>query len=430
MKRRDFLSGLGSGLAATTLAAPAIAQQRSIAWITHPVIHQVTGNGELLRRFEQDSGIRVDVVTFPGDTLVQRITTELVSGRPSFDVLSISDAIWTESLVRHVEPLDPFVSRAAPPGGLTDFSPAMIQHFRVPQTQSGTIYGLPQRMGSGILFYRTDLLQEAGVGAPQTLEQYYEAAKKIAALPGVAGRQDFHPIIFQGIQSQQGVLDWYDWAAPAGGELLTPPDWRQAAFNAAPGKRALELRRRLIQERLVNQGVLSLSFDDAINAMAQGRAAMSIMFFAYWARLADPQSSTVVGKIGYAPAPRDPGVEFAYPARGWALMIARASQRKDPAWEFVRWLTAPEQQLWMAVNHGNPVSRVSVANDPAFARAVPVAPILGDVLRHGKIMPNAPGLPRVYDVIARHINAAQAGAATVDAALAAAESEVNAILRR
>ncbi|WP_376093612.1 extracellular solute-binding protein [Roseomonas sp. CCTCC AB2023176] len=418
MHRRAILLG-----AAASLAAPAVpkAQARTLSWVTHPVILQATGDGELLRRFEAATGIRVEPVTFPTEVLGQRIQQELIARSAAFDVLSVADAFWTTSLARFCEPLDPLIRAAPPAGGMDDFSPGMVQQFRVPQTPDGPILGIPQRVSVSLLYYRADLLRAAGLPVPRTLEAFVAAAKELTR-GGISGA------VYQGLSGQAGVLDWYEMAAPLGADLLAAPDWKRAAFNSPGGVKALEARRRLITDGSVNAGAVGYGFDDAINAVAQGRAAMSVLFSAYWPRFADRRSSTVADTIAYAAPMRDDGVSPAYPARGWAMSVNRASAKKEMAWEFIRFLTDAPQQKWMAIEKGNPVSRLSVVRDPEFVAAVPIAAALGEALPHAKIMPNVPQLPRVYDALSRHLGAALAGTASARDALAAAEGEVNRLL--
>lgn len=415
--------------AASALAAPTIlrAQTRTVTWMTHPVIFDVTGKGRMLEDFAKRTGIRAEVTTFPTDALAQRIPAEFAGNSDAFDVMSMADSFWTTTLARFCEPLDALMAKAPlPAGGLDDFSAGMVQQFRVPQTATGTIYGIPNRMSADILFYRKDLLAAAGLQVPKTFEDFYAAAK---ALTNRTAGQEMFGVVYQGVQSQQGVLDWYDWAAPLGVDILTPPDWRAPAFNTPAAAKALDLRRRLVAEGLANPGVLGYSFDDAINAMAQGKAAMSIMSPAYWTRLEDAKSSLVAGKIGYAASPRDPSVKDAYFVRGWALHVNKASKRKDEAWELIRFLTAPEQQAAMAIEFGNPISRLSVLANPDVAARIPVSAAAREALASAKIQPNSPRLARVWDVLAKHVSAAQAGQATASQALAAAEQEVVAVLR-
>jgi multiple sugar transport system substrate-binding protein len=416
--RRTLLLGAAAALAAPRLAR---AQARSIAWITHPAVLAATGDGELLRKFEAESGIKVEAVTFPTEALGSRIQQELVARSQAFDVISMADAFWTTSVARFCAPLDQLIAASPPPGGMADFAPGFVQQFRVPQTADGPVMGIPQRVSVSLLYYRSDLLQAAGLAVPASLDAFVSTARALTK-DGMSGA------VFQGVAGQAGVLDWYEFAAPAGVDMLAPPDWKRAAFNVPEGVRALAARRQMITDGIVNPGVVTYGFDDAINAMAQGRAAMSVMFSAYWTRLADARSSQVAGRIGYAAPMRDSAVERAFPARGWALMINGASAKKDPAWQFIRWLTDAPQQKWMAVNRGNPVSRLSVVNDPDFAAAVPIAGALAAALPHAKIMPNAAVLPRVYDALSRQLSAGLAGSTPPADALRSAESEVNRLL--
>jgi len=422
--------GFAALLTAAVAQTPALAQQKTVTWVTHPAILKATGDGELLRKFEQQTGIKVEVTTFPTDALGPKINTEFVAGSDAYDIVSTADAFWTSSLARFVEPLEALMQKKPlPAGGLADFSPGFVQQFRVPQTPDGKVYGIPNRMSVDILYYRKDLLEAAGLPVPGTLDAYVETARKLTKDTNGDGRPDIFGMVYQGIQSQQGALDWYDWAAPLGVDILTPPDWKAPAFNTPAAVKSLEMRRKVIAEGIASPGSLSYSFDDAINAMAQGNAAMTIMSPAYFVRLEDPKASTVSGKIGYAPAPRDPSVKNAYFARGWALMINKASKRKDEAWELISFLTSPENQIWMAVNQGNPISRISVAKDAAFAEKVPVAGALVDALANAKIQPNAPALPRAYDVLAKHLSAAQGGQVPAAKALADADQEVRALIK-
>lgn len=404
--------------------------QRTVTWITHPVILKATGDGELLRKFEQQTGIKVEVTTFPTESLGPKITSEFVGGSDAYDVMSMAESFWTAGLTRYVEPLDAWIEKKPlPAGGLADFSAGFVQQFRVPQTPDGKIFGIPNRMSVDLLYYRKDLLEAAGLPVPRTLDEYYETARKLTKDANGDGKPEIYGLVYQGIQSQQGALDWYDWAAPLGVDILAPPDWKTAAFNTPAGVKALDLRRRAVAEGIASPGVLGYSFDDSINAMAQGNAAMTVMYSAYFARLEDPKTSAVAGKIGYAPAPRDPAVKEAYFARGWALFINGKSRRKDEAWELIRFLTAPENQVWMAINQGNPVSRISAAKSPEFAAKVPVADALAQAFATTKIQPNIQALPRVYDALAKHISAAQAGSVPAAKALADADKEIGALLK-
>lgn len=422
MTRRQFVAG-ATALSAGSLAMPNIAraQASTISWVTHPAIFDATNKGELLKAFEEKHKVKVEIVTFPTEALGPRIQQELISRSPSFDVLSLADAFWTTSVARFVEPLDALMKKSPLTGGIEDFAPGFVQQFRVPQTVQGPVLGIPQRMSCSLLYYRKDLLEQKGLKVPTTIREFHETAGKLTE-----GTR--YGAVYQGVQGQAGTLDFYEFAAPQGADLLMAPDWKKAAFNTPAGIEALEIRRRLIADKFVSDGVISYGFDDAINAIAQQRAAMSVMYSAYWPRFEDPKTSQVVGKIGYAPTFADPSKPQVYPARGWCMSVNAASTRKELAWELIKFVTDAPQQKWMAINRGNPVSRLSVLADPEVQAAVPVAAALGKALPKTKVMPNVSQLPKVYDALGLSLGQALSGAKPAAAALAEAETAVNAIL--
>src|SRR6478736_6013975 len=103
LDRRQLM--LGSSALITAVAAPTVlrAQQKVLSWVTHPAILGATGDGEMLRRFETQTGIKVEATTFPTEALGPRIQAEFIARSPAFDVVSVADAFWTSSLARFVE---------------------------------------------------------------------------------------------------------------------------------------------------------------------------------------------------------------------------------------------------------------------------------------------------------------------------------------
>jgi len=360
--------------------------------------------------------------------LAERIPTEFIARSDAYDVLSIAESFWTEDLSQYVVELSEYIKKDPLPGGLEDFSSGMVRQFRIPQLDSGKMYAIPQRMGVDIMFYRKDLFEKYNIEVPQTLEEYYETAKALTLDTDNDGEIDIYGATYQGIQGQQAVLDWYDWASPLGTDILKPPYWDSAAFNTLEGIKALEMRKRFYQEGLVSPGVLSYSFDDVINVMAQGKAAMTIMYGPYWAKLEDPSASSVVGNIGYAPAPKKADVKDAYFTRGWGLFLNKMSGNKDASWKFIKYLTAPEQQLYMALNHGNPPSRFSVLESTEYKANVPAWKAESEALKSAKIQPNISMMWQVSDILARYFHAAIYGDLSSEKAMEKAEQEVNEIL--
>jgi multiple sugar transport system substrate-binding protein len=405
----------------------------TINWITHPVIFAVTGEGELFKEFTAETGITVEVTTFPGPALAEKIPAEFIAQSDTYDVIEFAEAWWTSDMAQHVEDLEEWNNRdALPDGGLADFPAGLVRQFRVPQVDSGKMCGLPHRMGVDILFYRKDLFQQAGVAPPDgvtSLEDYYQAAKKLTQDTNGDGQTDIYGCVFQGASDQTGVLDWYDWASPFGADILVPPDWKKAGFNNEAGINALKFRRRMYEEGIVPEGVLAWRHVDVRDVMAQGSPALTIMYGPYWAQMEDQEKSKVAGKMGYGVPPRDPSINEAHFVRGWSLLMNKYSKKKKAAWEFMKFLTSNRSQIYQAVNHGNPPSRYSVFESEEYTSKVPTASAEAKVMKYSTIQPNHPELNAVNDILGRMLNAGISGEMTPEAALVEAEKQINALLQ-
>ena len=88
--------------------------------------------------------------------------------------------------------------------------------------------------------------------------------------------------------------------------------------------------------------------------------------------LEDPESSNVVGKIGYAPAPIAEKDHSGW-LYSWSLGIPKSSKNQEAAWKFISWMTSKQylqmvgQELgWERVPPG---SRLSTYQIPEYKQA-------------------------------------------------------------
>jgi len=215
------------------------------------------------------------------------------------------------------------------------------------------IYGLPWATGCQILFYRKDLLKEAGfvdsrgeARPPETWKEFVEMAKKLT-VPGKrygawthAGRQgdyitqDFFPIM---------------WAN--GGQLWDPVKWQALGITNSPQNvRALEFYVSWnLKHRIVPSESASWGNEEVFNAIAQDKVAMGQLWGTFGAGLEDPKNSKVVGKMAYTVVPgfQDPKTgkirrAAMYGCQGTA--ITTFSTHKKEAWQYIQWLMARDTQ--------------------------------------------------------------------------------------
>jgi multiple sugar transport system substrate-binding protein len=393
----------------------------TLIWLNSPGVNRAAGEGRVFEQFTQETGIQIEIETIPGNTTPTKVSTELLAHSGHYDILSVNDTFFTRTLAGHLESLDSYI-QSDPPS--KDIIPAMIWQFSVPQSETGTVYALPFRMGQDIMFVRKDLLDSAGLSMPKSWDDYYNAAKKLTdpnADPQMYGA------IFQGDTSASSTMDFFSWSRPIGMEFLSL-DGSKAAFNTEPGLKALSLRKRFLDEGLVPRGVINYTHSDAIAAMQQGVAAMTIMYGAYNQDLEDPEKSRVAGKMVYAAIPRKAGVSKAYPTRGWGLCINKYSKNKAAAWEVLKFLTQPETQITCAVDYVNAPVNSRVFDADSFKQQVKAADALKEAAKYGTIMVAVPDRNQIMTVFSQNANKTLIGELTPQQALDQAERKINEIL--
>jgi multiple sugar transport system substrate-binding protein len=393
----------------------------TLVWINSPGVNRAAGEGKVFEQFTQETGIQIDIETIPGKNMATKVSTELLAHSGHYDILSVNDTFFTRTLAGHLEPLNSYF-QSDPPS--KDIIPAMIWQFSVPQSETGTVYALPFRMGQDIMFARKDLLNNAGLSIPRSWDEYYDAAKKLTDL---TADPPIYGAIFQGDTSVSSTMDFFSWSRPRGMEFLSL-DGSKAAFNTEPGLNALSLRKRFLDDGLAPRGVINYTHSDAIAAMQQGVAAMTIMYGAYNQDLEDPAKSRVAGKMVYAAIPRKAGVSKAYPTRGWGLCVNKYSKNKAAAWEVLKFLTQPETQITCAVDYVNAPVNSKVFDADSFKRQVKAAEALKEAAKYGTIMVAVPDRNQIMTVFSQYANRTLIGELTPQQALDQAERKINEIL--
>ena len=144
--------------------------------------------------FEERSGHQVHVQLVDNDEYFANQLGPYLGGDAPADVyMSGPVLMWEHLAAGYVEPLDPFLDRAGANYQPDDFIPSLIRCNRwsgrsgEPLGQ-GPLLELPVNCESYNLAYLPKVLEGAGVKVPGTWEEYFAAARQIAArTPGCRG---------------------------------------------------------------------------------------------------------------------------------------------------------------------------------------------------------------------------------------------------
>lgn len=123
--------------------------------------------------FTELTGAKINVIIVPFSDLYQKILTDLATGTNSFDAFVFAPQ-W---MVDYIVPgyLEDLTERVEADEAIEwqDIAP-FFRDFSA--TYQGSIYTIPLDGDFHMLYYRTDLLEEAGFDPPETWQDYLEVA--------------------------------------------------------------------------------------------------------------------------------------------------------------------------------------------------------------------------------------------------------------
>jgi len=246
---------------------------------------------------------------------------------------------------------------------LKDFIPRTIDYYTV----EGTLYGMPFNVSNPVLYYNAQAFEKAGLDPndpPQTLEEIKQAAQALVD----AG------VTTSGYSIK---LDpWYleQWLAKAGRVFVDNGNGRKARATATEfdNKTGLEIfawLKDMVDSNLaINTGKPEGNVDNLL-AIGADNAAMTIDSSASLGTitqvLGTGQFPNVSIGVGPMPGPTGKGGIL---VGGAALYITREASpaKQDAAWQFIKFLVAPEQQATWAASTGYVPIRQSATELPTI----------------------------------------------------------------
>ncbi len=298
------------------------------------------------------------------------------------------------------------------------------------------IWGVPWYTDVGVLFYRKDLLEKSGFDSPpRSWDQLTAMARQV-----MDDSQVRHGFVFQGAEYEGGTANAVEYIWNAGGEVVREELWVTSVLRgtleendavtiksdeAAAG---LNLARRLIDDGIAPAAVQSFREQEALEAFLSGDA----VFLRSWPYVQGlvRDSGLTSAQIGVSALPGATTEQVGYSCLGgWNLMVnARATaDEQAAAWEFIRYLTAPEQQKQQALQAGLLPILESLYEDPEILAGVPVAALGKDMMSTRlRVGPMSPFYTEVSSQIATAFHRVLAGEITGTEAVEALDKELRA----
>ena len=333
----------------------------------------VEGLKTLAADYEAETGVEVTIEAYGNEQLNDNYKVKLNAQSDDFDVMAfqVQDVMrefsrngWLTDMTDYVGSDDEW--------NWDDFQQAARDAVEL----DGTVYGVPVMTERQIVYYRTDLLEAAGLEVPETLDDLEAAAAALHdpdnGMYGIAMRGSRVPLVTQ----LSSFLYSYgaDFQDEDGNATIDTPE----------AVEAIEFYGNLLSS-YGPPGVTNMGWVEASALFAQGKAGFYIDADSQAYTFLDPDNSAVVDTVGFAQFPEGPEGSKFYNIVPQTVGINAFSKKQDAAWEFIKWVTNEENTKWLLANETVPGARESAWNDAEATAQFPagLVEIIRNVGDHG-----------------------------------------------
>ncbi|NEY36383.1 extracellular solute-binding protein [Streptomyces sp. PRKS01-65] len=258
-----------------------------------------------------------------------------------------------------LEPLDFRVTGSSLNGKLNE---DMLESMKAAGGGDGKLYSVPTSANNGVLYYRTDLFEKAGLDAPTTWDNFFQAAQKLTD----KGKNQFGYTIRGGAGSiaqaldamygQSGITSFWD----ANEEKTTVNDPR----NVEALEKYAGLYKTVTPAADLN--------NDFTKMVAQWDSGTIGMLNHNLGSYQDHVKAFGTGKFRGIPQPTGPGgkrVQVSNPVDGLGLF--KSSKNKEAAWKFIEFAVSHEENSKFNESAGQVPANTEAAKDAWISKAEP-----------------------------------------------------------
>ena len=376
-----------------------------------------------LAPFEALSGITVELVPIPDDSMYEKVFAEFISGNASFDALQFfSPWLGDFAAPGFLHELDDFAEKWALP--LDDFYDTYSMNYGF---FNGKMYGIPFDCDIQMVHVRKGYMEQIlggevdVVNSNPTYDELIRVSGELNKIePGVSG---------VGTMAAPGFWSTYTWEhiSAQAGMMLFDDNW-EPVFNGDEGMKGLDTILQLAKK--ANEGRAGAGWPENRAAWLGGQVATNISWQDSGTQALRPDQSQIVDDFVTIYEPRIEGGRFAPPnIAGSTSCVAASAQNAEGAFLMLGFLTTASI---MAMNEANangvaPGYR-SVLENEELRKVSQSAKIWGESLEHAWCSPRLPGAFPIEQGICNEINRAVVGQITGQEALDNAVAAVRTIM--
>jgi multiple sugar transport system substrate-binding protein len=354
---------------------------------------------ELINDFESHHpGARVRLIEGPPATNTREdmYATSFLAGASGYDIV-YCDVIWTPKF--------------AAAGWLLDLTGRLssvdAEDFLASDLGAGfyqnRLYRIPAFTDAGLLYYRKDLATHP----PETFEELERLAKQFQS-------EERWGYLWQGKQYEGLVPVYLEVLWGFGGDWINA-ETREVLLDRPEALKALEFLKGTIG--VISPPAVTTYIEEDTRTLFQNGRAVFLRNWPYvWTALKGSRLKEE-DRVGMTPVVHAPGYSSASTLGGWGFAISKFTPSPDAAWQFIEFLTRPEQLKKVGSRLGQIPARRSAA-PPEFA----------GILNTARMRPPIPEYAQASDILQRWVSAALTGRASSEEALKNAARETRALL--
>lgn len=362
--------------------------------------------------------IKIDLIEGPNATNLREdlYTTSFLLGDSPYDLIYM-DIVWAPKFAAAGWLLD--LTDRITDAELADFMEGDVDGGRY---EDG-LYRMPFRSDGGMLYYRQDLLAEAGFDPPETTEELIKISEALQSK-----NKAQWGYLWQGQQYEGTAAMFVEMLEGFGGYWINP-ETKEVGLDTDDAIAALQFLQTTVADKISPPGTTAYE-EEVVRLQFQSGNAVFMRNWPYAWKLANTEpGSKVQGKFGIKPMVHAPGSQSGACQGGWGLGIAKTTRHPDAAWKAVEYFSSTDAQRKFILASGFVPSRKALFTDPTLVAEYEFLPELQKVIESSVLRPPIAQYAQASDILQRYLSAALTGRKTPTEAMQAAADETRQLLK-
>jgi len=334
----------------------------------------------------KNTGVTINYQEMPPNSseVHDKFATAFAAKDSSLDVVAV-DIPWAPEFgsAGFLLPLDKYINPA--------FKSNFFETTLAATTYKDKLYAIPWYLDAGVLYYRKDVLDKAGMQPPTNFPELIAAAQKLQT-------SDMYGFVWPGFKNEGLSAIWMEYLWGFGGDYYDAKT-NQILVNSPEAAASLQfLQDTIYNTKVTPDKVLTFKGADLNNVFTQGNAVF-MRNWTFYGGLAEGKDSKVKGLWGVRPFLAQPGKTASSCLGPWNLAINANSKNPDAAWKVIEYFSSDEAQKMRATGAGTVPARKDLYNDSDLLNSSQTFKVLTEVFQNAKARPVTPAYQQISNSV-------------------------------